>query len=169
MDGTLEKAGPQWRLRFTRHLDHPPDKVWRAITEPEHVAAWFPQRIVGTWSVGAPLTFASDYGNFEGEVLAFDPPKALEFRWGSDTIRLEVSPDEHGSVLTLLDTFAEQGKAARDATGWHVCLAALEDHLNGRTSQVSGGEGWQTAHARYVRSFGPQASTIGPPDMAAKR
>jgi len=44
--GTLEEAGGgRWRLRFTRTLDHPPEKVWRAITEPEHLRAWFPQRI----------------------------------------------------------------------------------------------------------------------------
>jgi uncharacterized protein YndB with AHSA1/START domain len=169
MDGILESAGTQWRLRFTRRLAHPPEKVWRAITEPEHLESWFPQRIVGTWSIGAPLTFASDYGDFHGEVLAFDPPKALEFRWGTDTIRLEVAPDERGSVLTLLDTFDEQGKAARDAAGWHVCLDALEDHLNGRMSQPSSGPRWQAAHGRYVESFGPQASTIGPPEMAANK
>ena len=37
MEGTLEDAGGRWRLRFTRPLAHPPGKVWRAITEPEHL------------------------------------------------------------------------------------------------------------------------------------
>jgi Activator of Hsp90 ATPase homolog 1-like protein len=34
-------------LRFVRYLPHPPAKVWRALTEPEHLAAWFPTTIDG--------------------------------------------------------------------------------------------------------------------------
>ena len=37
--GTLEDLGGRWRLRFTRELAHPQEKVWRAITEPEHLQA----------------------------------------------------------------------------------------------------------------------------------
>ena len=29
-------------IRFVRLLPHPPEKVWRAITDPEQLAAWFP-------------------------------------------------------------------------------------------------------------------------------
>ncbi|PZG03110.1 SRPBCC domain-containing protein, partial [Nonomuraea aridisoli] len=32
-------------LRLQRRLPHPPEKVWRAITEPEHLAAWFPTTV----------------------------------------------------------------------------------------------------------------------------
>jgi uncharacterized protein YndB with AHSA1/START domain len=161
--GVLEQAGQQWRLRFTRRLAHSPDKVWRALTEPEHLAAWFPQRIMGQWRVGAPLRFVSEYGDFEGEVLAFEPPSLLEFRWGTDTIRLEVVADAHGTVLTLLDTFDEQGKAARDAAGWHTCLDNLEAALDGAPQPGAPGERWQAVHPLYVAQFGPRAATIGPP------
>jgi hypothetical protein len=119
--------------------------------------------------VGAPLTFASDYGDFVGEVQAFEPPSLLEFRWGTDTIRLEVAPDGPGSVLTLTDTFAEQGKAARDAAGWHVCLDRLEEELDGTTPSWKSGERWQAVHPTYVERFGPDAATIGPPDMGANQ
>ena len=157
--GTLETAGSRWRLRFTRRLAHTPEKVWRAIVEPEHRDTWFPQRIVGNWSAGAPLTFESEYGNFDGEVLAYQPPTLVEFRWGTDEIRLEIRPDGDGTLLTLLDTFDEQGKAARDAAGWHVCLDALESSLAGRKSTSE----WTAVHPRYVAEFGPEAATIGPP------
>jgi uncharacterized protein YndB with AHSA1/START domain len=168
-DGVLEQAGPRWRLRFTRQLAHPPDKVWRALTEPEHLAAWFPHRIVGEWRVGAPLQFVSDFGNFEGEVLACEPPRLLEFRWGTDTIRLEVAPDARGSLLTLVDTIEELGKAARDAAGWHECLDSLEADLAGTSPTWQPGERWQAVHPSYVESFGPEAATIGPPEGALER
>jgi len=157
--GTLEPAGSRWRLRFTRRLAHSPEKVWRAIVEPEHRDAWFPQRVVGDWAVGAPLKFESDYGDFDGEVLAFEPPQLVEFRWGTDQIRLEVRPDGDGTLLTLLDTFDELGKAARDAAGWHVCLDGLESSLDGKKSASE----WKAVNQRYVAEFGAEASTIGPP------
>jgi hypothetical protein len=61
----------------------------------------------------------------------------------------------------LLDTFAEQGKAARDAAGWHVCLDALAQHLAGEKSIL--GAVWGAAHSRHEERFGPEAATVGPP------
>ena len=60
--GKLEDIGGRWRLRFTRELAHPQEKVWRAITEPEHMRAWFPQHVSGDWVVGGPLTFSGPEG-----------------------------------------------------------------------------------------------------------
>jgi uncharacterized protein YndB with AHSA1/START domain len=166
MDGILESAGDRWRLRFTRRLKHSPRTVWQAIVEPEHRDTWFPQRIEGDLRVGGPLRFVSQYGDFDGEVLAFEPQKLLEFSWGTDTIRLEVSPDGDGCVLTLLDTFDEHGKAARDAAGWHTCLDSLERHLD---SSLAPTDRWEVLFARYGQNFPPEASTIGPPEMPAAR
>ena len=167
--GVLEQADTRWRLRFTRHLKHQPDNVWRALTEPEHLQAWFPQKIVGNWAVGAPLKFVSEFGDFEGQVLAYEPPSVLEFRWGTDMIRFEVARDGDGSRLTLLDTFAELGKAARDAAGWHTCLDALDQELDGSKQSGNHGERWHAAHDAYVEQFGPEASTLGPPEGAPAR
>src|SRR5919204_5160883 len=97
MTGTLEQTDAGPRLRFVRHLAHRPDKVWRALVEPEHLKAWFPDTVVvGEWAVGAKLRFepAPEHGvPFDGEVLAFEPRRLVEFRWGTDIIRLEVAPE----------------------------------------------------------------------------
>jgi uncharacterized protein YndB with AHSA1/START domain len=167
MNGTLEHTSSGPRLRFTRHLAHPPEKVWRAITEPEHLSAWFPDTIVvERWTVGAPLRFEHakvPEANFDGEVLAFEPPTLLEFRWGVDRIRLEVQPDGEGSTLTLFDTLEVLGKAARDGAGWHTCLDRLEHHLDGTTPPWSTSERWRAVHPSYVQELGPDAATLGPP------
>jgi uncharacterized protein YndB with AHSA1/START domain len=168
MNGTLEQAGERWRLRFARQLSHPPEKVWRAITEPEHLAAWFPHRIVGEWKVGAPLRFEQEsFPAFDGEVLAFDSPSLLEFSWGPDTIRLEIVPQGAGCTLILTDTIEELGKAARDGAGWHTCLDMLERDLEGGAPEPDSRGRWREVHPGYVESFGPAASTIGPPDLTA--
>ncbi|HEV7528742.1 MAG TPA: SRPBCC family protein [Solirubrobacteraceae bacterium] len=166
MNGKLEQAGERWRLRFTRELAHPPEKVWRALTEHEHLQAWFPHTVVGEWTAGAPLRFQSKHGDFEGEVLACQPPSLLEFRWGPDTIRLEVAPASGGDgcTLTLIDTLQELGKAARDGAGWHACLDALQDELDGRAPAADSSARWNAVHPGYVEAFGPEAATIGPPE-----
>ena len=56
--GTLERSDGQVRLIFTRRFPHPPGKVWRALTEAEHLAAWFPTTIEGDLVAGATLRFA---------------------------------------------------------------------------------------------------------------
>jgi uncharacterized protein YndB with AHSA1/START domain len=137
--------------------------VWRAITEPAHLETWFPGRIVGEWTVGSKLEFHGEFPTFHGEVLAVDDGSVLEFRWGPDTIRLEILPRVNGCTLTLTDTFDELGKAARDAAGWHECLDHLHDDLEG-TTPSAWGERWKVVHPAYVDEFGPEASSIGPPD-----
>lgn len=164
MDGELEQDGGQWRLRFTRVLRHPVDTVWRALTEPEHLKTWFPDGIDGEWRVGATLTFGPAGGpSFTGEVLVVDPPTALEFTWGTDRLRFELASADDGCVLTLLDTFDDLGKAARDTAGWHVCIDKLDLHLDGATPEWDDGERWQQLNPAYVEKFGPEAATIGPP------
>jgi uncharacterized protein YndB with AHSA1/START domain len=163
--GTLASHGDRWTLTFTRKLAHPREKVWRAVTEPEHLAVWYPQEIVGERKAGAPLRFVTPGGTgdgFDGQMLVFDPPSVMEFTWGTDLLRIELSADGAGTVLTLTDTFDDVGKAARDAAGWHECLDRLTDDLDG-TPLPALGEPWRKIHPVYVATFGPEASTIGPP------
>ena len=80
--GTLARQGDRWTLTFTRKLAHPREKVWRAVTEPEHLAVWYPQEIVGERKAGAPLRFVTpgDGGDgFDGQMLwlGHGPPHLL--------------------------------------------------------------------------------------------
>ena len=163
--GILARQGDRWTLTFTRKLAYPREKVWRAVTEPEHLAVWYPQEIVGERKAGAPLRFVTPGGTgdgFDGQMLVFDPPSVMEFTWGTDLLRIELAADGAGTVLTLTDTFDDVGKAARDAAGWHECLERLTDDLDG-TPLPALGEPWRKIHPVYVATFGPEASTIGPP------
>jgi uncharacterized protein YndB with AHSA1/START domain len=170
MYGELTRAHDRYQLRFSRRLAHPPEKVWRALTEAEHLAAWFPTRIEGDRATGAPLRFAfanNEGPTLEGEMLIYQPPTLLEFRWGDDTLRFELEPDDAGTLLTFVDTFFELGRAARDAAGWHVCLDRLASHLDGPAAHGPNGQPWQALHAVYVERFGPEAATIGPPTTSS--
>lgn len=167
MTGTLEQTADGWRLRFVRHLAHSPQTVWAALAEPDQRAAWFPDTMAGELTVGATLTFATSLESvpaFEGTVLAVEPPRLLEFTWGEDTLRFEITPTDGGCTLTLHDSIAELGQGARDGAGWHVCLDQLEASLAGTTPEWAPGERWSQVHGDYVSAFGPAAATIGPPE-----
>lgn len=167
MYGTVHQLEDgRWQLRFKRTLAHPQSKVWRAITETDHLARWFPTTIEGERAAGAPLRFAFPGGQappFDGEMLAFEPESVIEIRWGPDVVRIELQPLPEGTELTLLDTLEARGKAARDGAGWHTCLDALEAALDGEPEARDQLDDWGDVHRRYVESFGPEAATIGPP------
>jgi uncharacterized protein YndB with AHSA1/START domain len=170
--GTAEElTDGWWQLRFERTYPYPVEKVWAAVTGPEHLAAWFPTTIDGPRETGRALrfTFPEDQAPpFDGEVLAYQPPSVFEFRWGPDRIRFEVAGSGRSTSLTLLHAFDERGKAARDAAGWHVCLDALAAALDGGAGPRARMSSWSDVHSGYVERFGPEASTVGPPQQAGR-
>src|SRR6187399_1041771 len=130
----VRKDGEKWTLVLVRELAHPPAKVWRALTEPEHLRAWAPfdsdrsLGAVGTatlTTVGAPTPLVA-----ETEVRRADEPRLLEFNWGGQEIRWELEPFGDGTRLTLWHNI-DRRFIAMGAAGWHVCIAVLDHHLDG--------------------------------------
>jgi uncharacterized protein YndB with AHSA1/START domain len=166
MDGILERVGDRSVLRFRRELGHRREKVWRALTEPEHLTGWFPTSIDGERAAGAHLRFSFPVGEgdgFDGEMIAYEPPALLEFRWGPDTLRFELEESGRNTILTFTDTFGEIGRAARDAAGWHASLDVLEYELDDKPAPWTPTERWADVHDRYVEEFPSEGSTVGPP------
>jgi uncharacterized protein YndB with AHSA1/START domain len=142
--------------------------VWRAITEPDHLEAWFPTTIEGDRTAGAKLRFEFPFDGAPpqfGEMITYEPTSLMEFRWGDeDTLRFELRPDGDGSELSLINTFDEIGKAARDAAGWHSRLDVLDHHLRAQDPPWNPEERGLDLIPEYAERFGPEASAIGPPD-----
>lgn len=113
-------------VRMQRRLPHPPEKVWRAITQPQHLAAWFP----------AEVTIDGDHISYgfgpDGRILDNDPPRLFTHTWGDDHLRWELQPDGDGTLLTFTHTFTDRHGAASFAAGWHTCLMAMLAHLDER-------------------------------------
>lgn len=165
--GQLEQVGDRWQLRFERDLPHPPAKVWRAITEPEHLVAWFPTTIEGERAEGAKLRFEfpfDDAPGLDGEMVVYDPPTAMELRWGDETLRFDLEAQPAGTRLTLLAVFDDLGKAAREGAGWHACLDILGYEISGEPLPWPPDKRWSQVHPLYLEAFPPEAATEGPPD-----
>jgi uncharacterized protein YndB with AHSA1/START domain len=132
--GQLDQRDGRVVLTYIRRLPRPPEVVWRALTEPDHLAAWFPTTIDGDRAAGARLSFAfrdMDMPPMDGQMLVFEPPSVMELLWGPDGLRFELRPDGSGSVLVFTATLEELGKASRDGAGWHSCLDHLVTELGG--------------------------------------
>lgn len=137
-DGTLIDRGGTAVLVLERRYPHPPELVWRAVTEPAELAHWFPAEVELRLEPGAPITFrmADEDDATTGEVLEVDPPLRFAFRWDTDVLRIDLAADGTGTRLTFTHelgggAIARLG-AARNAAGWDACLAALEARLDGR-------------------------------------
>lgn len=167
--GSYETVDGRPLLRFERRLAHPIDAVWRAVSDPAELAHWFPSTIaVEELRVGGSMTFSfeeHDLPPMQGSVTELDPPRLLGFSWGDDELRFELAPSDDGAQTTLRFSVAldARDKAARDATGWHVCLDALERQLGGvRDELPSTGvtPDWRERYEQYVASGMPSGAPI---------
>uniref|UniRef100_Q022T4 Activator of Hsp90 ATPase 1 family protein n=1 Tax=Solibacter usitatus (strain Ellin6076) TaxID=234267 RepID=Q022T4_SOLUE len=152
----VRKDGEKWTLILVRQLRHPPEKVWRALTEPAHLREWAPFEVdsslntVGTvnltW-VGAPQAI-------ETRVTRADAPRVLEY---SD-IRWELESIGEGTKLTLWHSI-DRRYISWGAAGWHICFDVLDRLLAGEPiGRLVGGEAmkstaWQRLSAEYAKQF----------------
>lgn len=118
-------------VRVERQYPHPIEKVWRAITTPEHLGQWFPSPVEVDLRPGGELLF----GAFEGEpgasgrIEVIDPPRLLTFTWDSDKLTFELTSTGDGTSFALIHTFDDRFGAPSFATGWDRCLAGLRSVL----------------------------------------
>lgn len=97
-------------LAFEATYPHPPEKVWRAVTDPRAIAKWlmandfdarvghrfqFRDKPIGNWD-----------GIVNGEILEADPPRRLVYSWVSNVIDTRVAitlePVPGGTKLRLV-------------------------------------------------------------------
>nr|WP_246382628.1 SRPBCC domain-containing protein [Prauserella isguenensis] len=121
-------------MRFERRYAHPPAKVWRALTEPEHLSAWYPFPIEELdLRVGGIIRYREPDGDptdLYAEITELEPHRRLAFtefdrETGRHRLRLTLEPDGAGCVLTFEHTFADNPWAEQTFTGWQGCLDVL--------------------------------------------
>jgi uncharacterized protein YndB with AHSA1/START domain len=172
----LEEIDGRPALRFERVLSHPPERVWRALTEPEEMGTWHPTPARFEPRAGGRAEFVDGgYAAFEqdGEVLAYDPPTLLAYTWGKeegerpDELRFELRLHDDGCLLTLVHVFDDRFKAARDGAGWHVCLDSLAAHLEGHDDPPAHDPDlpgpWERLNSEYQERFGISPEEATPP------
>ena len=158
----VQKDGEKWTLVLVRELRHPPEKVWLALTDPEHLREWAPFDADGSLAaagstvkltaVGAPTPQVS-----ETTVTRADAPKVLEYKWGTQDFRWELEASGGGTRLTLWHAI-DRRYISMGAAGWHICFDVLDHLLGGAPlGRIVAGEamkfGWPRLHAEYAKQF----------------
>ena len=133
---TIDETG--FAVRRTIRIAAPIEKVWSAVTEPEHISAWFGRATFDGTDVGSQGTLSWPEHTVPLRIEALDAPRMVAYRWNNDdaqgqhreqfkvegstvfTFTLEPVPD--GTQLTVVETgFEDTSDAA----------ANLESHRQG--------------------------------------
>ena len=169
----VRKDGEKWTLILVRELRHPPEKVWKALTEPASLREWAPfdaDRSLGAvglvrlTTVGAPTPQTS-----ETRVTRAEELRLLEYRWGDHDIRWQLEPRGGGTHLTLWHNI-DRGFISMGAAGWHICLDVLDRLLaDDPIGRIVAGDamkfGWPRLNTEYAKQFGvePQSWPLKTP------
>ncbi|MGH8869139.1 MAG: SRPBCC family protein [Actinomycetes bacterium] len=154
MNATLRTVDGRHELRLERTLAHPPEKVWRALTERDHLSVWFPFDVDMQPEVGGGIRFIDPGGGPDttGEVTEYAPPSVLAFSWGDNLLRFALEPDGSGSRLVFTHTQDDRAGTASFASGWHVCFDAMERVLDEKPVEMPRPS--DALHERYLAEFG---------------
>jgi uncharacterized protein YndB with AHSA1/START domain len=128
-------------VSFEFDLPHPPEKVWRALTDPELLAEWLLPVIGLELENGASFTFKTQaYPGWDGTVncrfLEIEPLRKLSYTWTvpflDTVVTFTLTPTPSGTRLSLLQTgfTTEQKRESGGARyGWKMMGGKLADLL----------------------------------------
>ncbi len=127
-------------IERTLELNASPERVWRALTEPEELAAWFGDSAELELRPGGGGGFGWEtHGRFAVRVEVVEPPRRLAWRWArtpdrpledgpSTLVEWELVPREDGgTTLKLRESgFVSDEHREENVQGWTSELAELE-------------------------------------------
>lgn len=157
--GDLTVEGDRVTMTFRRHLPHPIDVVWAALTDPLERKAWFGETVIDGRAGGSiemvpdEPPAAPDAKRLTGRILEWDPPYVLEHEWRQrivedSVVRYELSPDGDGTLLTFTHSGLSVTNARGFIPGTHAFLDRLDAHLAGADLPV-----WSDRYAEVAPSY----------------
>jgi uncharacterized protein YndB with AHSA1/START domain len=127
-----ETFGDSRAVIVERTLPHPPEKIWRALTQGHLIEEWLMKNDFAP-VVGHRFKLTADWGSVDCEVIAVEPNHTLSYSWGAwglaSLVTWTLTPSGAGTNLRMEQsgfrpdqTQAYQGAKA----GWPNFFAALE-------------------------------------------
>ncbi len=127
-----------------REIPFPPEKIWRALTQPHLIEEWLMKNDFKP-VVGHSFNLRADWGAVDCQVQAAEPNKTLSYTWsayGLDSIvTWTLTATSAGTHLRMEQSGfrADQQQAYQGAKyGWQKFLASLEQVLARTTGNSPG-------------------------------
>jgi uncharacterized protein YndB with AHSA1/START domain len=118
-----------------REIAHPPEKVWRALTQPHLIQEWLMKSDFKP-VVGHDFKFSADWGSVDCQVVTVEPHRILSYTWGAyglaSVVTWTLTPTAEGTHLRMEQAGfrPEQQQAYGGAkAGWPRFFASLEQVL----------------------------------------
>ena len=115
-----------------RELPHPPEKIWRALTQPHLMEEWL-MKTDFKLAKDHRFSFRADWGSVDCQVLDIEEFRRLSYTWGDTRLKSVVTwtlaPTTSGTRLSMEQTgFREdQPRYFKGASaGWPQFLDKLE-------------------------------------------
>lgn len=132
-----EKSNEIRSVVVERQVSHPPEKVWRALTQSTLMEEWLMKNDFLP-VVDHRFTLRASWGVVECRVLAIDPNRTLSYTWQStgleSTVTWVLTPTENGTHVRMEQSGfgPDNDKAFDGATlGWQKFINGLERVLTG--------------------------------------
>lgn len=118
-----------------REMPHPPEKIWRALTQPHLIEEWLMKNAFKP-IVDHRFNLTADWGSVDCKVQTVEPHRALSYSWDTKDLRSIVSwtltPTATGTLLRMEQEGFRSDQQAyyRGAqAGWPRFFANLEEVL----------------------------------------
>jgi uncharacterized protein YndB with AHSA1/START domain len=118
-----------------REFPFPPEKIWRALTQPHLIEEWLMKNDFAP-AVGHRFKLSADWGAVDCQVLAMHPNESLSYRWDAhgleSVVTWTLTPTSAGTRLRMeqLGFRPDQQQAYQGAKyGWPRFFTALEQLL----------------------------------------
>jgi uncharacterized protein YndB with AHSA1/START domain len=118
-----------------REVAFPPEKVWRALTQPHLIEEWLMKNDFKP-TVDHRFVLSGDWGSVDCQVLAVEPNRTLSYTWGAmgleSVVTWTLTPTSTGTHLRLEQSGfrPDQERAYQGAQyGWQNFLGKLEQSL----------------------------------------
>jgi uncharacterized protein YndB with AHSA1/START domain len=118
-----------------REIPHPPEKIWRALTQPHLIEEWLMKNDFKP-IVGHGFNLRADWGAVECRVMAVEPARTLSYTWGAhgleSVVTWTLTPTSTGTHLRMEQSGfrPDQQQAYGGAkAGWPRFFANLEQVL----------------------------------------
>lgn len=120
-------------VTIEREFAHPPEKIWRALTQPHLIEAWLMKNDFVP-VLHHRFKLSADWGSVDCEVLEIEPNRSLSYTWAAmgldSVVTWTLTPAGAGTHLKMEQTGFQPGQdAAYNGAkyGWNKFTAALED------------------------------------------